>query len=98
MLIDPVLVPTPVSVDVTVIVQDAAEVSVGPQSFVWVKSPVAIILEILSGASPGLVTVTLCAAPGAPSGPALNVSWLGYSAMTGRFRNSCNSGLTPDQL
>lgn len=55
----PEFVPAAPGLKVTEIVQFAPASSVVPQVFVWEKSPLAVMLEIGTGASVGLVKVTV---------------------------------------
>ena len=60
-LILPVWVPPAIGLKVTLIVQLAPALTLLPQVLVWEKSPLAVMLEIVSGALPVLVSVTGCA-------------------------------------
>jgi hypothetical protein len=57
----PVRVPAAVGVKVTLIVQLAPALTLLPQVLVWEKSPLAVMLEMVSVALPVLVRVTICA-------------------------------------
>ena len=70
MVTAPLRVPVAVGVKVTLMVQLAPAATVAPQVFVWVKSPLAAMLLMLSVALPGLVSVTLWA------GLVLPTNWL----------------------
>ena len=59
MLSVPVLVPAAPGLKVTEIVQFAPASSVVPQVLVSVKSPLVVMLEIGTGVSPGLLSVTV---------------------------------------
>ena len=60
--IEPVSAPAAVGLKVTEIVQVAAGATEALQVLVWLKSPVVVvILLIVRGAVPVLVTVTTCA-------------------------------------
>jgi len=61
MLSVPVLFPAAAGLNVTEIVQFAPASSVVPQVLVSVKSPLVVMLEIGTGASVGLVKVTVWA-------------------------------------
>jgi hypothetical protein len=63
----PVRVPEAVGVNVTLIVQFPPAAREVPQLSASAKSPVAEILEIVKGAEPVLVSVTVCAALVAPT-------------------------------
>jgi hypothetical protein len=56
-----VLVPPDTGLKVTEIVQLAPALTVVPQLLVWEKSPLAVMLEMVSEALPVLVRVTVCA-------------------------------------
>src|SRR5580704_5999410 len=81
---EPVRLPVAVGVNVTCrahVPPAAATVAVHPS---WTaKSPVAVTLETVSELLPMLMTLTVCAALGAPSGCAENVSAAGSSAAAG---------------
>jgi len=57
----PVLVPAAPGLKVTDMVQSAPASKVVPQVLVWEKSPLVVMLETGTGASPGLVSVTVWA-------------------------------------
>src|SRR5580704_9038262 len=61
-VIAPLRVPVAVGVNVTLIVQEPPTATMLPQLFVWLKSPVATILEILRDALPVLFSVSAWAA------------------------------------
>jgi hypothetical protein len=61
MLTLPVLVPAAVGLKVTEIVQLAPVLTVVPQVLVWEKSPLAVMLEMVSEALPVLVSVMVWA-------------------------------------
>jgi hypothetical protein len=67
MLRVPVRVPTAVGLKVTEMVQLAPALTEVPQVLVWEKSPLAVMLEMVSEALPVLVRVTVCAALLVPS-------------------------------
>jgi hypothetical protein len=56
----PVLVPLSMGAKTTLRLQAAPGGKLGPQVFVWVKSPLAWILVMLVDTVPGLVRVTTC--------------------------------------
>lgn len=58
---EPVSVPAKVGLKITEIEQVPATAIEAGQLLVWVKSPNAVILLIVSGAEPELITVTTCA-------------------------------------
>ena len=58
-VIEPVREPVAVGVKVTLIVQDEPAARLEPQVLVWEKSPLTVMLEIVSVAVPGLLRVTL---------------------------------------
>ena len=58
----PVREPVAVGAKVTEIVQVPATATEAPQVLVWLKSPLAAIVVIVSAADPVLVSVTDCAA------------------------------------
>jgi hypothetical protein len=60
-VIAPVRLPVAVGLNVTLIVQLAFTARLAPQLFVWAKSPLAEMFEMLSGSAPELVRVTVCA-------------------------------------
>ncbi len=59
MVTAPVLVPKAVGVKVTLTVQLAPTPTLEPQLLVWEKSPLAVMLVMLSVALPALLRVTL---------------------------------------
>ena len=61
MLSVPDFVPAAPGLKVTEMVQFAPASSVGPQVLVWVKSPLVAMLEMGTGASPGLARVMVWA-------------------------------------
>ena len=60
--IEPVRDPVAAGVNFTEIVQVPATVTEAPQVLVWLKSPLAAMLVIVSAADPVFVSVTDCAA------------------------------------
>ena len=74
MLRAPLLVPPAVGLKVTEIVQLALALTLVPQVLVWEKSPLAVMLEMLSEALPVLVRVTVCAVLPFPTSWAEKVS------------------------
>lgn len=58
----PVREPPAVGLKVTAMVQVAPALMVPPHVFVWEKSPLVEMLEIVSGALPTFISVTVCAA------------------------------------
>jgi hypothetical protein len=61
MLSVPVLVPAAVGLKVTAMVQLAPALTLLPQVLVWEKSPLAVMLEMVSETLPVLVSATVCA-------------------------------------
>lgn len=55
----PLRFPGTVGVNVTLIVQETPAATESPQVFVWAKSPLALMLLMVSGALPLLVRVTV---------------------------------------
>lgn len=62
MLNDPARLPAALGVKVTLMVQLAPTARLLPQLFVWVKSPVVLMLLMVKAAVPLLVKVAACAA------------------------------------
>jgi hypothetical protein len=60
MLMLPLRVPTAVGLNVTSTAQFAPTPTLPPQLFVWEKSPLAVMLEIVRFAVPVLVKFTVC--------------------------------------
>ena len=56
----PVAVPTAVGVKTTLMAQEAPRARVAPQELLAAKGPVALMLVMVTGVSPTLVTVTVC--------------------------------------
>lgn len=61
-VMEPVLAPRTVGVNITEIVHVPAGATDAPQLFVWLKSPITAMLEIVRAAEPELVSVTTCTA------------------------------------
>jgi hypothetical protein len=59
MVTTPVLVPVAVGLKVTLMVQEAPAATLEPQVLVWEKSPLALIMILLSVAFPEFLSVTL---------------------------------------
>jgi len=70
---EPVLAPDPAGVNVTLIVQLAFTARAEPHVLVCVKSPLATMLAMLSGAEPLLVRTTCCTVLPMPTGWLVNV-------------------------
>jgi hypothetical protein len=64
---DPVRLPPADGLNVTLMEQLAPAARLEPQVFVWLKSPLAVILEIVSAALPALVSFTAWAVLEAPT-------------------------------
>jgi hypothetical protein len=79
----PVRVPPAVGVNVTLIVQFVPGARVAPQLFVSAKSPLAVMLEMLSTAFPEFVNLTSCAGLVVPGARLPNVRPEGERAATG---------------
>ena len=77
----PLRVPVAVGIKITLTVQLFPAGTLVAQLFVWVKSPVAVILEIVSAALPVLVRVTDCAALLVPTDWLPNVTVVGVVEM-----------------
>jgi len=84
MVTTPVRVPGVEGVKVTLIEQPAPAATLVPQLVVSVKSPLAEILEMLSGALPEWVRVTVCGALDGPTGGERKVNLAGGSVRAGR--------------
>src|ERR1700730_11040651 len=60
--------PSAVGVKVTLIVHECPDATLWPQSFVWLKSPLVVMLVIVKVAMPLFVRVTVLTALGLPKG------------------------------
>ena len=89
-LIDKVPVREPVSegVKVTSTVQLLPVVSFAGQLLVSAKSPLMVMLEILSGVAPGLLIVTTSAALVVPTFRGAKARFVGVNPITGSFSST----------